>query len=268
MRRLRDEDGDDPVAARGIEFLRGTPPAARSPESKRRVWSSIQRANATTSAGISLARLRGATGVIAVIAVLGSAGTVIAARRWIGPIFRRAAPASSVPIPDPKEKAPIGGTGSHRRARTSVSLPVGGAPEPPAQQGPLPAPSIQPPPVRKVAPARRLSPSLASPSKRDTPAVVERLPLATAATVRERAEVHDAMVALRRDRDPVTAGRMLDTYLTAHPTGTLREEALVLAIEAGDARGDLPVVRRLARQYQATYPTGRFREFAQAAMGR
>jgi len=266
MRRLRDEDGDDPVAVRGIELLRGTPPAARSPESKRRVWRSVQRAQAMKPAGASLPRLRRATAVLAVIAVVGSAGTVIAARRWIVPIFRRAAPASSVPIQDPK--APIRGTVAHRRTPGGVSVAMAAAPEPPAQESVLPAPSIQAAPVRKVAPVRRLSPSVASASKRDTPAVVERLPVPTAATVRERAEVLDAMVALRRDRDPVTAGRLLDTYLTAHPTGALREEALVLAIEAGAARGDLPVVRRLARQYQATYPSGRFREFAQAALGR
>ena len=56
---------------------------------------------------------------------------------------------------------------------------------------------------------------------------------------------------------------MLQHYLTSHPSGTLREEALVLAIEAANARGDLALARSLARAYQDAYPNGRFRRYAQ-----
>lgn len=270
MRRLRDEGGDDPVAVRGIELLRGTPPAARSPESKRRVWNAIQRADAAKASRLPLPRLSRAAGVVAVITVVGSAGTVIAARHWIAPMFRRASPAPSAPIQG--RKAPLGRPAALRRASTSTSGPMAAGPELQEQPDPFPAPPVHPKPTRapvhKVAPGRRLSTSPTSLARSDTSGVVEALAVPTAAPVRERAEVLDAMVALRRDRDPVTAGRMLDTYLTAHPTGALREEALVLAIEAGAARGDLTFVRSLAHQYQAAYPTGRFREFARAAAGR
>jgi hypothetical protein len=85
-----------------------------------------------------------------------------------------------------------------------------------------------------------------------------------AAATQERTQVLDALIALRRDHDPVRAGAMLDRYLAAHPRGALREEALVLATEAADARGDHQLAQRLARSYQADYPEGRFRQFARS----
>jgi hypothetical protein len=77
-----------------------------------------------------------------------------------------------------------------------------------------------------------------------------------------RTEVLDALVALRRDHDPVRAGALLDKYLASHGRGALREEALALAIEAADVRGDRLLGQRLARTYEAEYPQGRFRQFA------
>jgi chorismate-pyruvate lyase len=70
------------------------------------------------------------------------------------------------------------------------------------------------------------------------------------------------MVALRRDHDPVRAGQLLGRYLAAHPNGALREEALVLAIEAAADGGDTARARDLARTYRAAYPRGRFQQFA------
>jgi hypothetical protein len=88
-------------------------------------------------------------------------------------------------------------------------------------------------------------------------------PVVTAAAVaRERTEVLDALVALRREHDPVRAGTLLARYLTAHPRGALREEALVLAIEAADARGDRAGGEQLAHAYQGEFPAGRFIAFA------
>jgi hypothetical protein len=89
--------------------------------------------------------------------------------------------------------------------------------------------------------------------------------VATAAAVaRERTEVLDALVALRRAHDPLRAGTMLTRYLSAHPRGALREEALVLAIEAADARGDRAAAEQLARTYQGEFPAGRFLAFARS----
>jgi hypothetical protein len=76
--------------------------------------------------------------------------------------------------------------------------------------------------------------------------------------------VLDAMVALRRDDDAARAARLLARYLAANPNGALREEALVLSIEAADARGDQKGLDRLVNQYRASYPAGRFRSFVDA----
>ena len=72
------------------------------------------------------------------------------------------------------------------------------------------------------------------------------------------------MIALRRDHDADRAGQLLDRYLAARPHGALREEALALAIEAADARGDRAGVSNWARTYQTDYPTGRFAGFARS----
>jgi hypothetical protein len=265
MNRLRDEAGDDPVAVRGIELLRGTPPAARTPEAKRRVWMAIQRAHTTKAHGFRLPKLRMAAVVIGVLCMAGSAGAVIA-RRWIVPVFRGiSSPAPSAPIQGQKA-SPVRTVGL-RHAPAGSSLPMAVAPGLPARVASAAAVATVAPtraPVRKVAPLRRVStsPALAGVTPSE---MVGGLPAPTAATARERTQVLDAMVALRRDHDPISAGRMLDRYLTAHPMGALREEALVLAIEAAGARGDVAFARSLARQYQSAYPTGRFRQFAQSA---
>jgi len=60
---------------------------------------------------------------------------------------------------------------------------------------------------------------------------------------------------------------MLARYLAAHPRGALREEALVLAIEAADARGDRAAGEQLAHVYQGEYPEGRFLSFARSHTG-
>jgi hypothetical protein len=93
------------------------------------------------------------------------------------------------------------------------------------------------------------------------PAVATRV---AATSAQERTEVLDALIALRRDHDPLRAGALLDRYLVIHPRGALREEARVLAIEAADARGDRPRALKLALSYQADYPAGRFRQFARS----
>jgi hypothetical protein len=279
MNRLRDETGDDPVAVRGIELLRSTPPAARAPATKRRVWMSLQRARTTESRGFGfrLPKVRMAVVVIGMVCVAGSAGAVIAARRWIAPVLLRgAAPAPSVPTPSQGHEASVGGAVALRQAPSETARPMPGDPDadadpassPVAASGATPDPvgRVRPTraPVRKVAPLRRAS---TTPAPRAVMAAETAggLPALTPATARERSEVLDAMVSLRRDHDPVRAGKTLDSYLSAHPTGALREEALVLSIEAAGACGDVTLARRLARQYQSAYPTGRFREFARTA---
>ena len=84
------------------------------------------------------------------------------------------------------------------------------------------------------------------------------------APARERTQVLDAMIALRRDHDPERAQALLDPYLQRSRQGALREEALVLAIEAADARSDRARAARLARVYQDEYPGGRFATFVRS----
>jgi hypothetical protein len=88
------------------------------------------------------------------------------------------------------------------------------------------------------------------------------VPLAAEAT-RERAQVWEALVALRRDHDPNHAAALLSHELESNPHGVLRQEALVLAIEAADARGDRRGAEAFARAYQREFPSGRFKQLAQ-----
>ena len=277
MNRLRDETGEDPVAERGIELVRGVPPAPRTGELKRRVWMSLERSKRRPAYRVRVRSLRMVALTIAVLCAAGSAGAVIA-RRWMMPIFHAAAPAPTAT----RESRPA------LRSRTSAE-PTSAPPTRPAveSEAPLRAPSVEAPVVRPIvtrpAPVTRPA-SVTRPAIVTRPAAVRRATAPTAARVppaevaaqsvsngdastRERTEVLDAMIALRRDHDPLRAGALLDRYLAAHPRGVLREEALVLAIEAAGERGDRASARSLAQVYQSAYPTGRFIAFARSQTG-
>jgi hypothetical protein len=77
--------------------------------------------------------------------------------------------------------------------------------------------------------------------------------------------VHRAVKALRRDRDPALAARLLDQHRARSPEGPLAEEALSLQIEAATALRT-PRARALAREYLARYPDGRYVAVAQRAL--
>lgn len=302
MNRLRDDGGDDPVAIRGIELLRGTPPTPRMPDMKRRVWLSHQQPRARRAPVFHLSKLRLAVVVGgAILCIAGTSGAVIAARRWIVPALREGSNsgtkvASSAPVARGHARAgkrsKVVGSATELKGlpddAMAESVEATATPEVPAtppagsllgspnartaapgysQRAPGAGPALR----SSRAAARRASsgaaPAAARSSGASGPEAVAVLapgPAMTAASARERTQVLDAMIALRRDHDPVGAGAMLDHYLTAHPNGVLREEALVLSIEAASARGDHAVARSLARAYQDAYPSGRFRRFAQS----
>ena len=89
--------------------------------------------------------------------------------------------------------------------------------------------------------------------------------------VRARSEdpsqVVAAVEALRKQHDPARAAKLLTEYLAAHPRGALVEEAVALSIEAAAARHD-PAATDFARRYLRDYPSGRFRQTAEAALAR
>jgi hypothetical protein len=83
----------------------------------------------------------------------------------------------------------------------------------------------------------------------------------------EKVLVFDAMRALRRERNPEQAAKLLNEYLRRYPHGSLAEEALALSIEAATALED-PKAKALADRYLTLYPTGRFRAAAERARAR
>ena len=233
MKRLRDMEGDEPLFQRGVEVLQGTPPTEETPDVKQRVWRSIQRAPVTTPRRLPI--LIPKLALVAIVAFgAGTAGAVIAHRWQRGTVPARdsvASPPRSMPsAPRPEKASPIPPVADTAAAATDTAEPTR-RPRPPARSAP-----------KKLA----------------------SLPPSAASVARERTEVLDALVALRRERDPVRAGTLLARYLSAHPHGALREEALVLAIEAADARGDRAGGEQLAHAYQAEFPAGRFLPFARS----
>jgi outer membrane protein assembly factor BamD (BamD/ComL family) len=77
----------------------------------------------------------------------------------------------------------------------------------------------------------------------------------------------DAIQALRNDHEPGRASRLLADYLARYPRGALAEEAIALSIEAAAANHS-PAAAGFAERYLRQYPTGRFRETAEKALGR
>jgi hypothetical protein len=217
MKTSSDQPYDDPVVQRANQLMRDAGPAL-SPDLKRRVWVSLERAQTWGHQPRRFARLRPFAAAAAIVCAAGTAGAVIAHRRG-----------ALAPLPAARP-AVLDGTPARSQP-----------PQRPRQAEPV-----------ADAPATRVRPAAPRAS-------ITRQP---GAAVRERSEVLDAMVVLRRAHDPVRAGAMLERYLAGHPRGALREEALALAIEAADARGDAGAARAWAKAYQTAYPAGRFGEFA------
>jgi len=89
----------------------------------------------------------------------------------------------------------------------------------------------------------------------------------TRARSEDPSAVVDAIEALRKQHDPDRAAKLLAGYLAAHPKGAVTEEALALSIEAATLRHD-PAASEFARRYLREYPSGRFRQTAQAVLER
>jgi hypothetical protein len=172
----------------------------------------------------------------------------------------------------------LGGTAGavigHSRLRPLLERLVGGArPASAPEDGDGAAARPQPP---RRMPRRDAMPQPIAPGAGDHHAAAPAIaPPSSAERRRTRVsgapaagQVLDAMVALRRDHDAVRAQDLLARYLAGHPRGALREEAMVLSIEAADARDDQSGVERLVKQYRASYPSGRFRPYVEDQLKR
>ena len=110
----------------------------------------------------------------------------------------------------------------------------------------------------------------APPSPRPAPRALRR-PAHVASRARaahsseDPSRVFDAIQALRTDRDPARAGRLLAEYLARYPHGALAEEAVALSIEAAAARHSASAAT-FAERYLREYPHGRFRHTAEQAL--
>lgn len=280
MNRLRDESAGDPLAERAIALLRATAGTPPMPDMKRRVWLSLWKADRGV---VPHWRRRLVTPtvvlVVGVCAAATAAAGAIIGRRLIaapdpevshGALLPEAAPsgrgkASVSPPPPDRRRVPeppfSTGRGDSMAAEASMDS-VQGELRPSSALRPRVSSDV---PARgapaRGAPPRAASPRTASPR---APSAGPLPALSNLKSVGEGSEVFYALIALRRDRNPNRATALLDGYLTAHPRGALHEEALVLAIEAADARRDRGTAVRLAKLYCARYPAGRFRAFAES----
>jgi hypothetical protein len=244
MNRLREESGLDPISEKGIEMLRAVRPTASSPLLKRRVWAALQESTIASPARQRSSMLRVLVVGVGLVAFTATAAATIGGRRiakFLGPLVGVGAAQ-----PRPERTRPVRVVAEVAKATDVEMLPEGAGPgEPVKADSRIPVAG---------SPAAASTRGALRPS-RTVPAVAE--------ATRERAQVWEALVALRRDHDPNHAAALLNHELEANPHGVLRQEALVLAIEAADARGDRRGAEGFARAYQREFPTGRFKQLAQ-----
>ena len=248
MNRLREESGLDPISEKGIEMLRSVKSTASSPLLKRRVWAALQESTMASPARQRSSMLRVVVVGVGLVAFTATAAATIGGRRIAARIEKLLGHQLGVgaTLPRPERTKPVRVVAQAERAPNVEPVPEVVASESPANAD------------SRMPPAGALPPSPAHAALRPARAV----PLA-AETTRERAQVWEALVALRRDHDPNRAAALLNHELEANPHGVLRQEALVLAIEAADARGDRRGAESFARAYQREFPSGRFKQLAQ-----
>src|SRR5579863_4124218 len=253
MNRLREESGLDPISEKGIEMLRSVRPTASSPLLKRRVWAALQESTIASPVRQRSSMLRVLVVGVGLVAFTATAAATIGGRRIAARIEKFLGSQGGV------------GAGQARTERTKPVRVVAEAPKAPDEEM-LPESAVAEAPM--VADSRKIDSRVpaagAPPASPARSALRPSRPVPLAAeTTRERAQVWEALVALRRDHDPNHAAALLNHELEANPHGVLRQEALVLAIEAADARGDRRGAEGFARAYQREFPSGRFKQLAQ-----
>ena len=231
------------VEAEGVALLTARARHEPSPIQKARVRAALE------ARGGARATWRGRPAALALVfaAILlvgGAISSTSFARQWVGAQVRRLV----AWVAPPAAPATVTQAGPARPAASTAPVIV--------EEVPAEAPIATPPEPRAVAPHAHVhvNVDVGAPKRDAMPAIDDEPTL-----------VATAMRALRRDHDPVAAGRLLDDYLRRWPNGALIEEALALALEAANARGDARA-RTFATTYLQRFPAGRFGEAARRTL--
>lgn len=231
MKRLRDMRDDDPQLLRARQLLGAVEPLARSPERERRL---LQKIEQRTTRGPKTRR----PAVLLLAATLVLVGTALAGAQRADAL-RALISDVLMGTPTVERKAP-------KAVRTQTTR-TDEAKIPQAPREPIATQEA----VQEAAP--HLAPPAALHAKRP--------PRANA----EAELVRRAVIALRRDKDPERAARLLEQAHAKGASGPLAEELMALRVEAARARHD-PSAARFARAYLQRYPQGRYRELAQQTL--
>jgi hypothetical protein len=236
MQRLRDQrDADDWAVALAARLVASAEPTRPSEARKARVRA-VLRSPVRRRSGV----LRYALVTSIILALAGGAAAAVGG--WVARAKRRAG-AAVLPAP-----ALPPAVRDHRGTRA---------------WGELPASS----PALAIAPSQPAVVASCPPSPAPAPRRRARAAASQPPAEEDGILVMQAMAALRRDHEPVRAGRLLADYLRLHPDGVLAEDALALALEAAVQRDD-PGAGALAAHYLRRFPAGRFAATARAAQER
>ncbi|HSZ83443.1 MAG TPA: hypothetical protein VLA14_14235 [Polyangia bacterium] len=241
LQRLTDGAPDaGSLEAEGVALLRERARHQPSPLQKARVRAALE---ARGGAGSTWRGRPAMLAVVfaAIVLVGGAISGTSFARQWVGAQVHRLV-AWVAPRAEPgtaPQAAPVRAPAAPVIVEVPAELPIA-PPAPPARHERAVAPRVD----------------LRAPRHAATPVIDDEPTL-----------VATAMRALRRDHDPVDAGRLLDDYLRRWPNGALIEEALALALEAANARGDARA-RAFATTYLQRFPAGRFGEAARRTLAR
>ena len=234
MDRLVETKSDiDPTQAYLADLLRASEPVVVSSARKQQLLSGVLLRQQVRH--LSVSRLLRPVFVVGVLSLAGAAtaAATLGRRVW----NERHAPVAEAPaVP-----APVAAVRRARPVRVALAQDASAASLAPVAPAARPARRVKPP-LRARVTIPRAIPSSEDPS-----------------------QVVDAIQALRNDRDPVRASRLLAGYLTRYPHGALVEEAIALSIEAAAANHS-PSAASFAERYLRQYPNGRFRHTAEQAL--
>lgn len=259
-----------PDEAEAARLLRTLGPAAPPVGVEQRVWARLDGRRRLGPRAMRVATVAAVSGVTTAILAMGVATALHrpAHTRGEGPALpsSEATPRHALAEPPLHAQAPaelppppVASTGSRARVRREA----GPLPRPHAVHGSVGRGQA----VHAIADSAPEETAAPAPSPAADPSQAAESRMA-AAPSEEAALVLGGLRALRRAHDPARAALLFGRYLERFPEGTLVEEALALAIEAGVARGDRQAAADLAQQYLRRFPAGRFTRLARQAADR